>query len=114
MSMHIMPVYFTNTGSKKRKVKKKTASLIEAERQHEKFLKKMGVTRGRSSVGLERRPVTPEVVGSSPIVPAMSNKIPVGVVSKKDIIPHNFTIAPAYNKGEYQVISREEVKDIGR
>ena len=25
-----------------------------------------------------------------------------------------FTIAPAYNKGAYQVISRQNVKDIGR
>ena len=109
-----MPVYFTNTGSKKRKVKKKTVSLIEAERQHEKFLKKMGVTRGRSSVGLERRPVTPEVVGSSPIAPAMSNVIPTGVTPKRKVHKHNFTIAPAYNKGAYQVISRNDIKDIGR
>ena len=114
MTMHIMPAYFTTTNTRKRKVKRKTASMREAERQHEKFLKKMGVTRGRSSVGSERWPVTPEGVGSSPIAPAMSNKIPVGVVSKKDIIPHNFTIAPAYNKGAYQVISRKNVKDIGR
>ena len=114
MTMHIMPAYFTTTNTRKRKVKRKTASMREAERQHEKFLKKMGVTRGRSSVGSERWPVTPEVVGSSPIAPAMSNKIPVGVVSKKDIIPHNFTIAPAYNKGAYQVISIKDIKDIGR
>jgi len=26
----------------------------------------------------------------------------------------NYTIAPAYNKGAYQVIPRREVKDIGR
>ena len=26
----------------------------------------------------------------------------------------DFTVAPAYNKGAYQVISRENVKDIGR
>lgn len=26
----------------------------------------------------------------------------------------NFTVAPAYNKGAYQVISRSNVKDIGR
>tara|TARA_X000001382_G_scaffold55420_1_gene37955 strand:+ start:909 stop:1196 length:288 start_codon:yes stop_codon:yes gene_type:complete len=26
----------------------------------------------------------------------------------------NFTIAPAYNKGAYQVINRNSVKDIGR
>ena len=69
---------------------------------------------GRSSVGLERRPVTPKVVGSSPIIPAMSNDIPVGVAPKKELIPHNFTIAPAYNKGPYQVISKSNIKDIGR
>lgn len=29
-------------------------------------------------------------------------------------ISSKYTIAPAYNKGAYQVISRENVKDIGR
>ena len=28
--------------------------------------------------------------------------------------PKQFTCAPAYNKGAYQLISKEEVKDIGR
>ena len=27
---------------------------------------------------------------------------------------NKYTIAPAYNKGAYQVISRKDVKDIGR
>jgi hypothetical protein len=26
----------------------------------------------------------------------------------------NFTVAPAYNKGAYQVINRNSIKDIGR
>jgi hypothetical protein len=26
----------------------------------------------------------------------------------------DFTVAPAYNKGAYQVISKENIKDIGR
>jgi hypothetical protein len=26
----------------------------------------------------------------------------------------NFTVAPAYNKGAYQVISKENIQDIGR
>ena len=26
----------------------------------------------------------------------------------------NFTVAPAYNKGAYQVINRNNIKDIGR
>jgi len=29
-------------------------------------------------------------------------------------VSEKYTIAPAYNKGAYQVISRENVKDIGR
>ena len=29
-------------------------------------------------------------------------------------VSKQFTIAPAYNKGAYQVISRENIKDIGR
>lgn len=29
-------------------------------------------------------------------------------------ISNNYTIAPAYNKGAYQVISKENIKDIGK
>jgi len=43
-----------------------------------------------------------------------SDVIPVGVAYKKKHTDHNFTIAPAYNKGAYQVISRKDVKDIGK
>ena len=41
--MHILPAYFTTTNTRKRKKSKKPASLIEAERQHAKFLQKMRV-----------------------------------------------------------------------
>lgn len=34
--------------------------------------------------------------------------------SFKKEISSKYTIAPAYNKGAYQVISRDNVKDIGR
>jgi hypothetical protein len=141
--MHILPAYFTTTRTRKRKKSKKPASLIEAERQHAKFIKKMGIGI-RSSVGIEQRSSKPWVTGSSPVecankrsvaqpgsAPALgaggqrfesshsdqiplSNDIPVGVAPKKELIPHNFTIAPAYNKGPYQVISKSNIKDIGR
>ena len=63
--MHILPSYFTTTNTRKRKKSKKPKSLIEAERQHEKFLKKMiGI---RSSVGIEQRSSKPWVTGSSPV-----------------------------------------------
>ncbi len=34
--------------------------------------------------------------------------------AKKEYYSSGHTIAPAYNKGAYQVISKENVKDIGR
>jgi hypothetical protein len=46
--MHMLPSYYTTTSTRKRKSKKKTKSLIAAEIEHEKFLKKM---RGHSSGG---------------------------------------------------------------
>jgi len=49
-----------------------------------------------------------------PDLSPMSNVIPVGLAPKKKVIDHNFTIAPAYNKGAYQVISKNSIKDIGR
>jgi hypothetical protein len=33
---------------------------------------------------------------------------------KRKRIEHNFTVAPAYNKGAYQVISKDDIKDIGK
>ena len=114
--MHLLPVYFTITSIRKRKKTKKPASLIEAERQHTKFLEKMKVKRSVAQPG------SAPALGAggqrfesslSDQIP-LSNDIPVGVVPKKELIPHNFTIAPAYNKGPYQVISKSNIKDIGR
>ena len=62
----MLPVYYTTTNNKKRKVRKKTQSQLAAEREHEKFLKKMGIG-SRSSVGLEQRSSKPWVTGSSPV-----------------------------------------------
>ena len=64
--MHMLPVYYTTTNNKKRKVRKKTQSQLAAERDHQKFLKKMGIG-SRSSVGSEQRSSKPWVTGSSPV-----------------------------------------------
>ena len=63
--MHLLPSYYTTTNTKKRKKSNKSKSLIAAEKEHEKFLERMGV-RSRSSVGSEQRPSKPWVAGSSP------------------------------------------------
>ena len=54
------------------------------------------------------------VKGSIPFLPPTSDVIPVGVAAQRKTPKHNFTIAPAYNKGAYQVISKRDIKDIGR
>ena len=43
MTMHLLPVYYSTTSTRKRKQSKKSKSLLNAEREHEKFLKRMGV-----------------------------------------------------------------------
>ena len=112
--MQLLPSYYTTTSTRKRKAKGKSKSLIEAERKHEKFLNKY---RGKSG-GVKNKNVssyshpTQDVTEGS--IPSLSNTIPVGVAPKRKIHEHNFTIAPAYNKGAYQVISKRDIKDIGR
>jgi hypothetical protein len=72
--MHMLPVYYTTTNTRKRKKSKKTQSQIAAEKDHEKFLKSMGIG-SRSSVGPEQRPSKPWVAGSSPAGIANSRSV---------------------------------------
>ena len=116
--MHLLPIYYTTTNTRKRKKKSKTKSQIKADARHAKFLKKMGINQrsvaqsgSASALGAEGQKFKSSRSDQS--LP-LSDDIPVGVASKKKLIPHNFTIAPAYNKGAYQVISKREIKDIGR
>ena len=116
--MQLLPSYYTTTNTRKRKAKNKSKSLIEAEKKHEKFLKRiMGTSGGANGTigvneyqGESHRPAE----GSIPSLPPLSNNIPTGVAAKRKLHDHDFTIAPAYNKGAYQVISKENIKDIGK
>ena len=71
----MLPSYYSTTNTKKRKKSKKSKSLIAAEKEHEKFLNRMGVG-SRSSAGVEQRSSKPWVTGSSPVESA--NKRSVG------------------------------------
>ena len=72
--MHLLPSYYSTTNTKKRKKSKKSKSLIAAEKEHEKFLKRMGVG-SRSSAGIEQRSSKPWVTGSSPVESASSRSV---------------------------------------
>ena len=73
--MHMLPVYYTTTNNKKRKVRKTTHSQLAAQRDHQKFLKKMGIG-SRSSVGSEQRSSKPWVTGSSPVESTSKSSLP--------------------------------------
>ena len=62
----------------------------------------------------ERRTCTAKVAGSIPVSSTSSGKGTKPDNSWKVEISKQYTIAPAYNKGAYQVIPRKEVKDIGK
>ena len=116
MVMHLLPAYYTTTSTRKRRSRKKSKSLLKAERKHAKFLNRMGI--GDRCYG-STAGSNPAREGSIPSSPAkdlspLSNVIPVGVAAQRKTPKHNFTIAPAYNKGAYQVISKRDIKDIGR
>ena len=48
MTMHMLPVYYTTTNTRKRRKKNKTKSLIAAEKEHQAFLKRMGVGQSKN------------------------------------------------------------------
>ena len=62
----------------------------------------------------EQRICTAKVAGSIPVSSTNAGKGTKPDNSWKVEIIKQYTIAPAYNKGAYQVIPRKEVKDIGK
>jgi hypothetical protein len=62
----------------------------------------------------EHRICTAKVAGSIPVSSTNAGKGTKQDNSWKVEISKQYTIAPAYNKGAYQVIPRKEVKDIGK
>ena len=69
----------------------------------------------------EFKPYTPEAsfrrdTGDYPSVSDMKQSTSNETLSREERIDisSGYTIAPAYNKGAYQVISRKNVEDIGR
>ena len=116
--MHLLPVYYTTTNTRKRKANKKSKSLIEAERKHAKFLakhcRKSGEVNDTKVTSYQRQSQVLMEGNRIPFLSPTSDIIPVGATGKRKTTEHNFTIAPAYNKGAYQVISKRDIKDIGR
>lgn len=90
--------------------KKKNAHLYRKKRQSNKM------TKGAVAQQGERRTCTAKVAGS---IPVSSTSKGAGQGTKVDNswkieASKKFTVAPAYNKGAYQVIPPSDVKHIGK
>ena len=108
------PMY--NHQGKSRKVKrKKTASLLAAEKEHQKYLKSMGLDKK-----VRRKPQTMITVDYHTEKPIEQKKTFIQpnwspcVKKPKRETDKTYTVAIAYNKGAYQVISPKDIKDIGK
>ena len=122
-----MAIIYTNQSSgaiRKARKKKPTQSYLEALQKHIKFLKKLGfncddngriklTTDGRYSFDIAERTMREP----TNVIP-LSNKIGQGGTKPdnrwKIEASKNFTIAPAYNKGPYMVVAKEDIKTAGR
>ena len=122
-----MAIIYTNQSSgaiRRLRNKKPTKAYKEALKNHIKYLKKLGfncddngriqlTTNGGYYLDIAERTyeeTKPQI--------QMSNKIGHGGTkpdnSWKIEASKNFTIAPAYNKGPYMVVAKEDIKTAGR
>ena len=113
--MQLLPIYYTTLNTKKRRKSKKSRKQLKAEQDHQEYIRRLRI--GGHRIKANTPAFQAENESSSLSVRSIapcSDVIPTGVAYKKKYTDHNFTIAPAYNKGSYQVISRKDVKDIGK
>ena len=109
--MHLLPIYYTTTNHKtgRKKPRKLTKSMEVALKKHEKFLKSMGVS---SSPVVEPTPLK---------LSEPSKQLPQKTIQEMDWSPcpkrnvptlsGDYVVGQAYNKGNYQVLSKQEVAD---
>ncbi len=116
MSMHLVGPWMSTTNTKKRK-QNKTKRQLQADIDHNKWLKKMGVSNQRSvsvsGLGPEGRKFesyhSDQIPLSNKIVNIKSNKM-VDTETKL-LYSSRYVVGQAYNKGGIQVLSREETDD---
>ena len=128
-----MAIIYTNQSSgaiRKAKKRKPTKAYLEALSKHIKYLKKLGfdcddngriklTTDGRHTIDIVSRMINEEDthIKSADLIP-MSNKIGHGGTKPdnrwKIEASKAYTIAPAYNKGPYMVVAKEDIKTAGR
>lgn len=120
-----MGIFYTSFKKKKRNRLPRTKSLLEARDNHRKYLISLGIDPDRKiskknfrvfSNWWETKEYQPNT--TKPVVknsePRLGNGGTKPVSNFRLEESQKFTVAPAYNKGGYQVITKDNIKDIGR
>jgi len=131
-----MAIIYTNQSSgaiRKARRRKPTKSYLEALSKHIKYLKKLGfdcdengriklTSDGRHTIDIVSRMINDDdnvITGrqAAEAIP-LSNKIGQGGTKPdnrwKIEASKAYTVAPAYNKGPYMVVAKEDIKTAGR
>jgi len=113
--MHLLPVYYTTTNHKKRRKKprKMTKSMEASLREHEKFLKRMGVS-SNPIVRKKEEPAPLKLERPSEQLPEVNIKdMDWSPCLKKNTpsLSGDYIIGQAYNKGNLQVLSKSDSAD---
>ena len=131
-----MGLFYVHQGRSKKKKLPETESLKNARLEHRKFLFSKGIDPDKKinpkefsavanwweTTSVQKPAVLAHSVEQLICNHQVASSIPAHGTSLKQESQHNwrleeskkFTVAPAYNKGAYQVIPKSEVKDIGR
>ena len=128
----ILPIYYTSNNMRKRKARTLTQGMIEAQRQTNELLEKVGYFKGIKA-GTKKKLIYCLAVESK--AAPLSNTIPGGIEAKRDILnDHKWKrdrqesaatvkaieekakrTAPAFSKGAYQYITDEtDTKFLGK
>ena len=113
--MALMHPMYNHVGRSRKKKRKKTQSLLVAEKTHKKWLKSMGLDKR-----VRRKPQTMISVNYHTELPIEERKTFIQpnwspcVKKPERKTEKTYTVAIAYNKGAYQVISPKDIIDIGR
>ena len=128
-----MAIIYTNQSSgaiRRAKKRKPTKAYLEALSKHVKYLNKLGfecddngriklTTDGKHTIDIVSRMINKDDthIRKADLIP-MSNKIGRGGTKPdnrwKIEASKQYTIAPAYNKGPYMVVAKEDIKTAGR
>ena len=125
MTMHLVGPELSMNSTRKRKTKGLTARDRKAQAEYAKYLESLGVkpkkrrhTEGFSAFADSNTFNNPTKTISSHYYNAPSSKPGVAKLKRDDrerlAISSQYSIAPAYNKGPYMVIAKEDLKTAGK